>query len=129
MLEAQLLMNLAVVLIIASLVALIFHRLRQPIVVGYILSGIIVGPYTPPFSLISQPEILGALAELGVILLLFGIGLHFPFRKLREAGHYSDLVAYIMVVSEHTNVAVKAAIDHATLHRGMEGGWRWRKIQ
>ncbi len=86
MLETQLLTDLAVVLILASLVSLVFHRLRQPIVVGYIIAGIIVGPYTPPFSLISDPDVLSALAELGVILLLFGIGLHFPLQKLKQVG-------------------------------------------
>jgi len=97
MLETQLLTDLAIVLIVASLVSLLFHRLKQPIVVGYIIAGLIVGPYTPPFSLISQPEILSSLAELGVILLLFGIGLNFPLRKLREVGRAALLISSIEI--------------------------------
>jgi CPA2 family monovalent cation:H+ antiporter-2 len=58
---------------------------------------LIVGPYTPPFSLISQPEILGSLAGLGVILLLFGIGLNSPLRKLREVGRAPLLISSIEI--------------------------------
>jgi CPA2 family monovalent cation:H+ antiporter-2 len=59
--------DLALILILAAIVSYIFHRLKQPMVLGYIIAGIIVGPYTPPFSFISQPDAISALAEIGVI--------------------------------------------------------------
>jgi CPA2 family monovalent cation:H+ antiporter-2 len=89
--------DLAVILVIASLVSFFFHKVRQPVVLGYIIAGVIVGPYKPPFSLISEPDTIGALAEVGVILLLFGIGLGLPIRKLRTVGRVSAVVASIEI--------------------------------
>jgi CPA2 family monovalent cation:H+ antiporter-2 len=91
--EALLVQDLAIILVLAAVVSFVFHRLNQPLVVGYIIAGIIVGPYTPPFSFISEPEAVGALAEIGVILLLFGIGLTFPVSKLVSLGRVSLTVA------------------------------------
>jgi CPA2 family monovalent cation:H+ antiporter-2 len=85
-LETDVITDLAVVMIIASVVTLVFHKFKQPIVLGYLLSGIIIGPYTPPFSLVKHIDILNVFAQLGVILLLFGIGLEFPVQKLRSVG-------------------------------------------
>jgi CPA2 family monovalent cation:H+ antiporter-2 len=51
-----------------------------------LIAGVIIGPYTPPFSLVSKLDILEAVADLGVILLLFAIGLEFPLAKLRSVG-------------------------------------------
>jgi CPA2 family monovalent cation:H+ antiporter-2 len=85
-LETDVITDLAVVMVIASAVTLVFHKLKQPIVVGYLLSGIIIGPYTPPFSLVTHIDILNVFAQLGIILLLFGIGLEFPIMKLRSIG-------------------------------------------
>ena len=84
--EVQAITDLAVILVVAAAVALIFHKLKQPIVVGYLIAGIIIGPYTPPFSLIVHIDILNVFAEIGVILLLFTIGFEFPISKLRSMG-------------------------------------------
>ena len=53
---------------------IITHRLKQPIVIRNILAGMIIGPYTPPFSLIQNVNSLNTFAELGIIMLLFVIG-------------------------------------------------------
>ena len=95
--EALLVQDLAIILVLAAVVSYIFHRLNQPLVLGYIIAGIIVGPYTPPFSFLSQPEAVNALAEIGVILLLFGIGLTFPVSKLFALGRVSLIVAGIEI--------------------------------
>ena len=78
--------DFAVIMVIAAVVTYIFHRLKQPLILGYLIAGIIIGPFTPPFSLISQPEAVEAAADLGVILLLFSVGLEFPIAKLRSLG-------------------------------------------
>ena len=78
--------DLAVIMTIAAVVTFIFHKLRQPLILGYLIAGVIIGPYTPPFSLVSRLDVLGAIADLGVILLLFGIGLEFPLARLRQIG-------------------------------------------
>lgn len=85
-LEISAITDLAVIMIIAGAVALIFHKLKQPIIVGYLIAGIIIGPFTPPFSLITHVDILNIFAEIGVILLLFTIGFEFPISKLRSIG-------------------------------------------
>jgi CPA2 family monovalent cation:H+ antiporter-2 len=85
-LEIQIITDLAVLMVVASAVALIFHKLKQPIVVGYLIAGIIVGPFAP-FGLIKNIDFLSVFAEIGVILLLFSIGLEFPVQKLRSIGH------------------------------------------
>ncbi|HZR85116.1 MAG TPA: cation:proton antiporter [Candidatus Binatia bacterium] len=78
--------DLAIVLTIAGGVAVLFHRLRQPVVLGYIAAGVLIGPYTPPFDLITDHETIGALAGLGVIFLMFSLGLEFRLRRLRTVG-------------------------------------------
>jgi CPA2 family monovalent cation:H+ antiporter-2 len=84
--EIQVITDLAVVMVIASVVAFIFHKLRQPLIIGYLIAGIIIGPYTPPFSLVANTDFLNVFAEIGVVLLLFTIGLEFPIRKLQSLG-------------------------------------------
>ena len=61
-------------------------------VVGYLLAGMIIGPYTPPFSLIKNVETINVFAELGIIVLLFVIGIEFPIAKLRQIGRISMIV-------------------------------------
>lgn len=84
--EVTFLQDLAIVMIVAGLVTVLFHRLKQPVVLGYIIAGVIIGPHTPPFPLIADEHAIRTLSELGVILLLFSLGLEFSLRKLREVG-------------------------------------------
>ena len=77
------LQDLAVVMIVAGIVTVLFHRFKQPVVLGYILAGVIIGPHTPPFPLIEDEETIKTLSELGVIFLMFSLGLEFSLRKLR----------------------------------------------
>jgi monovalent cation:H+ antiporter-2, CPA2 family len=80
-------------MIVAAIMLIITHRLKQPMVIGYILAGMIIGPYTPPFSLIHNVNSLNAFAELGIIMLLFVIETEFPIAKLRSVGRISIIVA------------------------------------
>jgi CPA2 family monovalent cation:H+ antiporter-2 len=90
--------DFAVIMVISGIVFFIFNRLKQPTILGYLIAGGIIGPYTPPFSLVTNLDVLGAIADLGVVLLLFGIGLHFPLTKLRTVGKVSLGVAAIEIV-------------------------------
>ncbi|NDH86797.1 cation/H(+) antiporter, partial [bacterium] len=78
--------DLALIMASAAVATVICQRLKQPVVLGYILVGVLIGPNTPPFSFISNEEEIKSLAELGVVLLMFSVGLHFSFRKLKEVG-------------------------------------------
>ncbi len=93
MIEPSLVTDLTIILILVSIVSFTFRKLKQPVVLGYIIAGIIISPYTPPFSFLSEPEIISALAEIGVILLLFGIGPHFPLKKLLSLGKVSLIIS------------------------------------
>jgi len=83
---APLIKDLAVILGVASLVTLLFQKIRQPVVLGYLLSGIIVGPHVPPYDLVTDVPSLHTLSELGVIFLMFSLGLDFSFHKLKRVG-------------------------------------------
>ena len=84
-------------MVVAGFVTIIFHRLKQPVVLGYILAGVIIGPHTPPFLLIQDEHTIQSLSELGVIFLMFSLGLEFSFRKLKEVGA-SALIAAVMEI-------------------------------
>jgi monovalent cation:H+ antiporter-2, CPA2 family len=84
--EISAITDLAVMMTVAGVVALIFYKLKQPIIVGYLIAGIIIGPYTPPFGLVTHIDIINIFAQIGVILLLFTIGFEFPIRKLKSVG-------------------------------------------
>jgi monovalent cation:H+ antiporter-2, CPA2 family len=92
------LQDLAVVMIAAALVTLLFQRLHQPLVLGYILAGVIIGPHTPPFPLISDQETINTLAELGIIFLMFSLGLEFSLRKLRAVGGTAFIAATLEIL-------------------------------
>jgi CPA2 family monovalent cation:H+ antiporter-2 len=76
----SLLLNLAVCLAAALLCGWMANRLRFSPIVGYLVAGIICGPFTPGF--VAEPEIAEQLADIGVVLLMFGVGLHFKFHEL-----------------------------------------------
>lgn len=84
--EAGFIQDLAIIMMVAGVVTLLFHRFKQPVVLGYILAGIIVGPHTPPFALIHDQNTIHTLAELGVMFLLFSLGLEFNVKKLAKVG-------------------------------------------
>ena len=85
--------DFAVIMIIAALMLIITYKLKQPMVIGYIVAGMIIGPYTPPFSLISSIQTVNVLSELGIIMLLFVIGTEFPIAKLKSVSKISIIVA------------------------------------
>lgn len=88
------LQNLAIVLCVAAVATVVFQRLHQPVVFGYLLAGTIIGPHIP-VPLVADAATVQALSELGVILLMFSLGLEFTFRKLVEVSPRAGPVAVI----------------------------------
>src|SRR5574339_1039089 len=78
--EITLLVNIAVALLVAFMGGLLARRIGLPTIVGYMLAGIVIGPFTPGF--VGDTETISQLAELGVIFLMFGVGLHFSLDDL-----------------------------------------------
>lgn len=83
---ATFLQDLAIVMLVAGIVTIIFHLLKQPVVLGYILAGLIIGRHTPPFSFINDEDTIRTLAELGVVFLMFSLGLEFSIKRLLRVG-------------------------------------------
>ncbi len=82
----ELIQDLAIVLIAAGIAGAICRRLGLSPIVGYLLAGIVIGPYTPPFSYVTDEARIDVLAQLGLIFLMFSIGLGFSLRRLRQLG-------------------------------------------
>jgi CPA2 family monovalent cation:H+ antiporter-2 len=87
--------DLAMVLCVAAVTTIVFQKIRQPVVVGYLIAGLVVGPYIPP--LLADPERIHTLSEFGVILLMFALGLEFSVRKLIRLGPTSGFITLIQV--------------------------------
>lgn len=90
--------DLAVILVVAAIMTFFFRKIKQPVVLGYLLAGMIVGPYTPPVQLVTDVKSINTLAELGVIFLMFTLGLEFSFRKLIQVGFSAFITATAEVV-------------------------------
>ncbi|HEX2996589.1 MAG TPA: cation:proton antiporter [Anaerolineales bacterium] len=78
--ELTLLINIAVALVVAFIGGVLARRIGLPTIAGYLLAGIAIGPFTPGF--VGDTETISQLAELGVIFLMFGVGLHFSLKDL-----------------------------------------------
>lgn len=85
---------LATVLGVAAVTTVVFQRLRQPVVLGYIIAGLIIGPHVP-IPLVADQSIVHTLSEVGVILLMFSLGLEFSLRKLIQLGPTAGVTAII----------------------------------
>lgn len=90
--------DLAVIMLVAGVVTVLFHRLRQPVVLGYIVAGFLIGPHTPPVGLIHDEDTIRTLAELGVIFLMFSLGLEFSLRKLFKVGATAFIAAFLEIM-------------------------------
>ena len=78
--------DLALILISASLVTLVFKRLKQPLVLGYIVAGFLAGPHMPYTPSVSDMSSIHTWADIGVIFLMFTLGLEFSFKKIVKMG-------------------------------------------
>lgn len=92
-LESAFLLSMAVVIAIAAAIVVLFHRLRQPLILGYLVAGMVVGQFVkslvidrPDYIRINATDIIGLLASLGIVLITFSIGLEFSFKQLRRIG-------------------------------------------
>ena len=115
----QIIQDFAVIMIVASVMALISYKLKQPLVIGYIIAGIIIGPHTPPFSLILHLDILNLFAEIGVILLLFVVGMEFPIEKLKNIGKKALIIAMTEALGTFTIGFVVAQSLHYSVYNSL----------
>lgn len=109
--------DLAVVMLVAGLVGWLCHRVGLSAVVGYLVAGMIIGPYTPPFSLVTNVGRIETLAQLGLVFLMFSIGMKLSLRKLRRLGG-SLVVAVIVgaVIMYNLSRVVGAGLGWGSVH-------------
>ena len=96
--QTSFLQDLAIVMSVAALATVLFRQLKQPVVLGYILAGLVIGPHTPPFALVADEHAIETLAELGIIFLMFALGLEFSLRKLRQVGATAFIAASLEIL-------------------------------
>lgn len=90
--------DLGLILAAAGITTLLFKRINQPIVLGYILAGLLVGPHIEFIPTVTDLESVKIWAEIGVIFLLFNLGLEFSFKKLVKVGGSASITAIVEVV-------------------------------
>lgn len=84
--ELELVQDLAVVLLAAGLAGALCKRLGLSVVVGYVLAGIVIGPHTPPFPLVADVDRIQMLSQIGLVFLMFGIGLGLSLTRIQRLG-------------------------------------------
>jgi CPA2 family monovalent cation:H+ antiporter-2 len=89
--------DLGLILAVAGVTTLIFRKIKQPVVLGYIIAGFLVGPHFALFPTVVDAEGVRLWSELGVIFLLFTLGLEFSFKKLMNVGGVASLTAIVEV--------------------------------
>src|SRR6266542_2470289 len=92
---ASILQDLVVVMVVAAAATIVFYRLRQPVVLGYLLAGLVIGPNT--LGLIKDADSIHGLSDLGIIFLMFAVGLEFDLKKLRKVGVAAAIAAALEV--------------------------------
>lgn len=89
--------DLGLILAVAAITTLIFKKIRQPVVLGYIIAGVLVGPHTPVLPSVVDADGVKTLSEMGVIFLLFSLGLEFSFKKLMKVGGSASITALVEI--------------------------------
>ncbi|MEO6838580.1 MAG: cation:proton antiporter [Ginsengibacter sp.] len=90
--------DLALILIAAAITTLLFRRLKQPLVLGYIIAGFLISPHLSLTPTVADTKNIETLAEMGVIFLLFSLGLEFSFKKLIRVGGSASITAFVEII-------------------------------
>lgn len=109
----QLITDLGLILAVAGITTLLFKKIRQPTVLGYILAGLLVGPYVSLLPTVADAEGIEVWSQIGVIFLLFSLGLEFSFKKLVAVGGSASITAI-------TEIAIMIMVGFVT---GQLLGW------
>lgn len=94
----QLIQDLGIILITAAVVTVIFKKLKQPVVLGYLIAGFLLGPNVPFMPTIKDTSAVQIWGDIGVIILLFALGLEFSFKKLAKVGRSASITAVFEII-------------------------------
>jgi CPA2 family monovalent cation:H+ antiporter-2 len=95
MADIDLVIDLAIIMVVAAAVTIIFSKLKQPLIFGYLIAGMIIGPNIPQFALVTDMSLINSLASLGIVLLMFTLGLEFTLGRLRAIGLFAIVIGTI----------------------------------
>ena len=112
-----LIQDLAIILVVAAVVGWLCQRAGLSVIVGFLAAGILVGPLTPSIALVADLERVGALAELGLVFLLFSIGLQLSLRRLQRLGLSLFVAAFVGAI----------VVYHASRSLALVLGWSGRE--
>ena len=87
-------MDLSVILVAAGVITVVFKWLKQPLVLGYILAGFFIGPYFPWFPAITDAANIHVWSDIGIVFLMFALGLEFSIKKLKKVGATGAITAF-----------------------------------
>ncbi len=102
-------MDLALILITAGVITVVFKWLKQPLVLGYILAGFFIGPYFKWFPVITDPTNVHVWSDIGIVFLMFALGLEFSIKKLKKVGATGAITAL-------TELAIMFLVGNAVGH-------------
>lgn len=94
----HLITDLGLILAVAGVTTLLFKKLKQPVVLGYIIAGLLVGPHVSLIPTVVDEEAIKTWSEIGVIFLLFSLGLEFSFKKLVKVGGSASITAVVEII-------------------------------
>jgi len=98
MADIDIVIDLAVVMIVAGAATVLFSKLKQPLILGYLIAGMIIGPYSGiPINITDMP-LISSLASLGIIMLMFTLGLEFTLGRLREIGLFAITIGTVEMI-------------------------------
>ena len=100
-----LIQDLALILVVAGIVTIVFKKLKQPLVLGYIVAGFLVSPHMPYTSSVSDMKNIHLWADIGVMFLLFSLGLDFSFKKILKMGA-SPIISVVCIISAMSMLGV-----------------------
>ncbi|MBR2749049.1 MAG: cation:proton antiporter, partial [Firmicutes bacterium] len=90
--------DLAIILLTAGIIAIVFKRIKQPLVLGYILAGFLISPHFPWFSTISDGASIETWSEIGIIFIMFHLGLEFNLHKMARIGSTAIITCLMEVM-------------------------------
>ena len=104
----SLIQDLALILVTAAIVTLVFKKLKQPLVLGYIMAGVIISPNLPLTMTVVDSEDIKTWSDIGVMFLLFALGLDFSFKKILKMG-MAPVIAAITIIFSMMSIGILVA--------------------
>lgn len=95
MADIELVFDLAIIMLIAACMTLLFSKLKQPLILGYLLAGILIGLVAQPLQLLTDRTLISYIADVGIVFLMFTLGLEFTLGRLKEIGLFAIAIGTI----------------------------------